>query len=113
MLMTSYCTDQSLPRMMLLLQSDVAKVVDWLYSAGLSLNAGKSNVIIFSRKFSRPVIHIMIHNTVLPIVDSIRFLGVDLKWNTHVVNNYLKARQQLGIVHRMQFSLGPTHKLLG
>ena len=24
-----------------LLQSDVAKVVDWLYSAGLSLNAGK------------------------------------------------------------------------
>ena len=47
-----------------LLQSFVAKVVDWLYSAGLSLNAGKSNVIIFSRKFSRPVIHIVIYNTV-------------------------------------------------
>ena len=58
-----------------LMQSDVAKVVDWLYSAGLSLNAGKSNVIIFSCKFSRPVIHIVIYNTVLPIVDSIRFLG--------------------------------------
>ena len=86
-----------------LLQSDVSKVVDWIYSAGSSLNAGKTNVIIFSRKFSRPVIHIVIHNTVLPIVDSVCFLGVtltsDLKWNTHVANTCLKSRQQLGIVH--------------
>ena len=50
-----------------LLQSDVSKVVDWINSAGLSLNAGKTNVIIFSRKFSRPVIHIVIHKLYCPL----------------------------------------------
>jgi len=79
-------------------------LIGYTCSAGLSLNAGNLTSFIFSCKFSQPVIHIVIYNTVLPTVDSIRFLGVviltsDLKWNSHAANTCLKARQQLGIVH--------------
>lgn len=74
-------------------------------AAGLSLNANKSKVIVFSRKQIPLAVNIHVYGNVIPVVDSTRFLGVtiskDLKWNTHITNTCAKARQQLEILHRL------------
>ena len=73
--------------------------------AGLSLNAQKSKVIVFSRKRVPPVVNILVCHNVIPVVESTCFLGVtiscDLKWNTHIINTCAKARQQLGLLYRL------------
>ena len=86
------------------LQSDVDKIVEWLGGAGLPLNTNKSNIVIFSRKSSRPTVTIRANNSVLPCVDSVSYLGVtvtsDLKWNKHINTTCSKSRQLLGIINR-------------
>ena len=86
------------------LQTDVNKVNKWINDAGLSLNASKSKVVVFSRKHIRPVISLSVGSSVIPVVDSTCYLGVtlsnDLKWNAHISRTCAKARQQLGVIHR-------------
>ena len=87
------------------LQADVDKVSNWVRDAGLSLNAQKSKVIVFSCKRVPPVVNILVCHNVIPVVESTCFLGVtiscDLKWNTHIINTCAKARQQLGLLYRL------------
>ena len=86
------------------LQTDVNKVNKWINDAGLSLNASKCKVVVFSRKHVRPVISLSVGSSIIPVVDSTCYLGVtlsnDLKWNAHISRTCAKARQQLGVIHR-------------
>ena len=59
------------------LQADVDKVSNWVRDAGLSLNAKNSNVIVFSRKRTPPVVNILVCNNVIPVFESTCFLGGD------------------------------------
>ena len=71
------------------LQADVDKLSNWVRDAGLSLNAKKSKVIVFSRKRAPPVVNILVCYNVIPVVEPTCFLrgsiSCDLKWNTHIV----------------------------
>ena len=58
------------------LQSDIDKTVERVGRTGLPLNTNKLNVIVFSRKLSRPSVTIMVNNSVLPSVDPVCYLGV-------------------------------------
>ena len=52
------------------LQADVDKVFNWVRDAGLSLNAQKSKVIVFSCKRALPVVNILVCHNVIPVVES-------------------------------------------
>ena len=88
----------------LTLNAELGKISTWLEVNKLSLNAKKSQFMLFrrsTRKFDIP--QIKIDNTPLKNIDSFNFLGItlqkDLKWETHINNISCKIAKTLGIMN--------------
>lgn len=74
----------------------------WMVNHGLQLSAGKSNVVVFTRKRTTPPIEIKINNSPIPIKDSVKFLGfiLDRKLNgmDHCNHVILRCERNLNII---------------
>ena len=100
----------------LTLNAELGKISTWLKVNKLSLNAKKSQFMLFrrsTRKFDIP--QIKIDNTPLKNIDSFNFLGItlqkDLKWETHINNISCKIAKTLGIMNKLKHYV-PKHILL-
>ena len=84
-----------------IINSELAKISDWLSANRLSLNVAKSKLLYFTNKNRNSLkdIEIKINGESLKEVDSAKYLGVHmdnkLSWNVHT--NHIKLRLSKGI----------------
>ena len=85
-------------------QNDIVSVDSWAKANSLKLNVMKTKAITFSRKRHTPTFRLSLNGTSLPIVTSLKFLGVtlsnNLSWSEHINNIYLRSKRQLGLIHQ-------------
>ena len=106
--------DKSLPLLESVVNEEVINVCDWLLANKLTLNAKKSNYVIFhtyQRKI-QSVINLKVfdneHKALrnLERKQFVKYLGVlidsNLSWNDHVANVALKISKTIGIIARLR-----------
>ena len=85
-------------------QNDIVSVDSWAKANSLKLNVTKTKAIIFSRKYHTPTFCLSLNGSSIPIVTSLKFLGVtlsnNLSWCEHINNICLRSKRQLGLIHR-------------
>ena len=106
--------DSNLKSLEKTVNSELLKVSDWLNANKLTLNAKKSNYVIFrpyQRKLNYSVNIEMIDNctqipTTLQCEDHIKYLGVlldsNLSWKVQINNVALKISRTVGVVARLR-----------
>jgi hypothetical protein len=100
-----------------LVNSELMSASEWFISNKLTLNAKKSNCIVF-RSIGKSIPYdnsqIVLNNIVIPQVPSTKFLGIyidqHLKWKTHIFEISNKIKKNLGIIKRVSYLL-PLHIL--
>ena len=71
-------------------QMDLNKLGDWFRANKLTLNANKSNCILFHAKKNKTLpISLMVNNVELPLVHNIKFLGVWVDRNLDLLCTFL------------------------
>ena len=98
-----------------LLNTELAKVASWLSANKLSLNVGKSKLLIFSlcdRTNIIKDINLSINNEKLKIVDMAKYLGViidnKLNWNEHIKAINLKLSKGIGLLSKIRHFVPKT-----
>lgn len=85
-------------------QNDIDAICSWTSTNSLHLNATKTKSILITRKKHRPILNFVIGSYPIPSVTSLKFLGVvitdNLSWSSHIESTCLKAKKQLGLIHR-------------
>ena len=85
-------------------------VDSWAKANSLKLNVAKTKAITFLRKRHTPTFHLSLTGSSIPIVTSLKFLGVtlsnNLSWSEHINNICLRSKRQLGLIHR-HFNAAP------
>ena len=85
-------------------QNDIDAICSWTSTNSLHLNATKTKSILITRKKHRPILNFVIGRYPIPSVTSLKFLGVvitdNLSWSSHIESTCLKAKKQLGLIHR-------------
>ena len=84
-------------------QMDLNKLGDWFMANKLTLNANKSNCILFHvKKNKMAAISLIVNNVKLPVVQNVKFLGVwvdrNLDWHEHVNKVILKLKHNLNLL---------------
>ena len=88
-----------------MLQIDVTAIVSWIINSLLSLQPAKCFYVVISRKRSTksPPPPIIVQDTPLSLVDSVKYLGIqinsDLSWSPHVANRCNKVRRLIGLLY--------------
>ena len=100
---TIYITHNDLWYMEWCAQTDLNKLGGWFMANKLTLNANKSNCILFHTKENKTVpISLMVNNVRLPLVQNLKFLGVwvdrNLDWCEHVNKVILKLKRNLNLL---------------
>ena len=92
-----------------LLNNELAKVASWLSANKLSLNVGKSKLLIFSfcdRTNTIKDINLTINNEKLKIVNMAKYLGViidnKLNWNEQIKAMNLKLSKGIGLLSKIR-----------
>ena len=85
------------------INDEMPKLVDWLSANRLSLNIGKTHLMIFSpQKHPNPNIEIYINGKALEIVTKTKFLGLildnKLNWKSHALYLSSKVSKSIGIL---------------
>ena len=85
------------------INEEMPKLVDWLSANRLSLNVGKTHLMIFSpNKQPHPNINIYINGIALDIVTKTKFLGLmldnKLNWKSHALYLSSKISKSIGIL---------------
>ena len=84
-------------------QNDIVSVDSWAKANSLKLNVAKTKAITFSRKRHAPTFRLSLNGSSIPIVTSLKFLGVtlsnNLSWSEHINNICLRSKRQLGLIH--------------
>ena len=97
----------------LIFQSDVDSISQWVSQSGLRLNAAKTKLVLFSRKRHPPPITLSIDGTPIPQVNSIKYLGVilshDLSWARHIDSVCMTAKHHVGFLYIGSFILQVLH----
>ena len=108
------CADSNLKSLEKTVNSELLKVSDWLNANKLTLNAKKSNYVIFrpyQRKLNYSINIEMIDNctqipTMLQCEDHVKYLGVlldrNLSWKFQINNVALKISRTVGVVARLR-----------
>ena len=98
--------------LMKIINEELAKLSDWFRANKLSLNAKKTNYIIFGNKNKTCFdlnFHISINGNSLERVFNTKFLGVfvddALSWKYHVSQISIKVSRNIGILNRVKFLL--------
>ena len=123
MIQTCLYADKDLKSLESVINIELQKVCDWLNANKLTINAKKSNFVIFrpSQKKLRYQIKIRIYNnasnsdTFLECKDYIKFLGVlndkNLTWKYHIDYIASKISRVVGIISRLRHSV-PLNTLI-
>jgi len=88
--------------------SELDKIISWLYANKLSLNVGKTHSMIFTsnRNFHDRVTNIMIEGTCIETVPKTKFLGViidsKLSWKDHIFYICNKIAKGIGIIRKVR-----------
>lgn len=102
----------------IILQNDVTATVDWVVNSLLSLQPAKCCYMVISRKRSLrlPPPPILVENTPLLLVNSVKYLGIqinsDLSWCPHVTNLCNKTRRLIGLLYRRFYKHAASSTLL-
>ena len=107
-----FASNKSYEKLVQQLNLELVHVNDWFAANKLSLNIKKTNYILFSshrKKLPLTEIPLLINNTPVPRVTSIKFLGVlidsHLTWNDHIHSISKKIAKSLGILSRVAYLL--------
>lgn len=73
-----YVSGSSIDNICDTLSTALTYLKDWMDINGLSLSPSKSSVVLFSRKRSQSVVNILYDDTLLPVKEEVKFLGVKL-----------------------------------
>ena len=92
---------------------ELDKICDWLAVNKLSLNASKSNYMIFhhrQKKLKSTSIPILeMNHTLIKQVNELSFLGLTVNnhmdWNSHITNISNKITKTMGIMNRIKKSI--------
>ena len=101
---TLYKTVPKLNNVVRDIQTDIIILVDWFKANILSLNIKKTNCIVFGSK-GKPSLGI--DNIAIPIVTSMKFLGIiideNMSWKEHaalLINNLVSQKYMLQLVRK-------------
>jgi hypothetical protein len=98
-----FSDSSNLPDLQSKINEEMPKLVEWLKANRLSLNIGKTHLMIFSpKKHINPNIEICINGRVLDIVTKTKFLGLildnKLNWKAHALYLSSKISKSIGIL---------------
>ena len=93
------------------INSELEKVNTWLKLNKLSLNAQKTELIVFHRKQKHvDEINVQINGTQIKLVESFNFLGImldeNLTWKSHIEMVVKKISKVMGILYRLELRIG-------
>lgn len=98
--------------LMKIVNEELLKLSDWFRANKLSLNAKKTNYIIFGNKSKtcfESNFHISIDGNSLERVSNTKFLGVfvdeDLNWKHHTSQISIKISRSIGVLNRVKYLL--------
>ena len=96
------------------MNTELTHITDWFRANKLSLNASKTNYMLFSPKLPSHTNKITIDNNNISQVHTTKFLGITiddkLTWNHHINNVTMKASHATGTIYRVRQHL-PYHTL--
>ena len=79
------------------LQNDIVSVDSWAKANSLKLNVMKTKAVTFSRKRHTPTFCLSLNGSSIPIVTSLKLLGVtlsnNLSWSEHINNICLRSKR--------------------
>ena len=87
------------------IEHDLKQLYDWFGVNSLTLNIGKTNLLLFDyRKNDKTEFHVLVNGTTLTPIKSAKFLGVilddKLTWKDHIEQLKVKLKRSLGMIHR-------------
>lgn len=104
-----HCSSTSVTEIEVNLNSDLARVADWLNNNHLTLNSTKSKFMLIGsaqKLKSCNEIVLMVNDTELDHADTMKYLGVtfnrNLTWSNHVENLIKKINQRIGLLRRVK-----------
>ena len=102
------CSNKSLKKLKIALNKDLAILYDWLCANRLSINAGKTEFIVFrpSRKRIDLRITLKLHHTRLYESSKIKYLGLildnKLNWKAHITELSKKLGRAVGLLNKVK-----------
>lgn len=100
------------------INSELAKISDWLRVNRLSLNIKKTHFIVFTainKKYDHNSLSVSINNLLISCKTSTKFLGIfldqNLNWKTHINYIALKISKNIGVINKLKYLL-PKNVLL-
>ena len=104
-----FMSGENIDQTLNIMNCELDKITTWLNTNKLSLNVGKSNVMIFSQSRLSPKVNVKINNISIKRVYETKFLGViidsKLSWNHHILHVKRKISKSIGILCRARKSL--------
>ena len=102
---TLYYTHKNQRVLRACIEYDLKQLHDWFGANSLTLNIGKTNLLLFDyRKKSKTEFRVLVNGTILTPIKSTKFLGVilddKLMWKEHLEQLKVKLKRSLGMIHR-------------
>ena len=102
---TLYYTHKNQRVLRACIEHDLRQIHDWFGANSLTLNIGKTNLLLFDyRKNSKTEFRVLVNGTILTPVKNTKFLGVmlddKLMWKEHLEHLKVKLKRSLGMIHR-------------
>lgn len=111
-----FCSGDNLPNLCDIVNTELAKISNWLNSNKLSLNISKTHYLIFTRKKNPVNISIYLCGDKLERCSSTKFLGVivdeKLCWKEHISYVCKKVSKSIGIISKIKDNLDSKTKIL-
>ena len=90
------------------INTELAKVLDWLIVNKLIINLSKTNCMLFTNKREERILNIKAHNTVLEQKSECKFLGIiiddEISWKAHI--NYIsnKVSKTIALLRYLRYT---------
>ena len=89
-----------------ILNAELKKVSNWLAANKLSLNVGKSNLLLYSSSKNTDCIKVSINNENVEETNVAKYLGVlidnKLNWESHINSINLKLSKGIGLLAKIR-----------
>ena len=96
--------------------SELAKVTQWIRANKLSLNLLKTKYMLFSNSIDTLPMNIVFDDTPLEAVSFITFLGITvdnkLSWKYHIDNTCKIISRNIGIINKIKYHFSPSSLLM-
>ena len=113
---TVYASSASLPELFTDMNSDLQLLADWFYANKLSLNVGKTNYVLFSRKTVVTQLEITIGDINIERKPCMKFLGIlvdeKLEWSEHITYCKTKLSSALYALNTSKRYLTSRHLIM-